>query len=74
MLKYNENIQKDERVLQKQKVAQIPAIVKIQNVSYQEIPAYVKLYIVLEIKKWNREIIFTAMKINTYFEFFHKYN
>lgn len=68
LLKYNAYIWTDERVLQKQKADQTPAVIKIQQASQQEIPACVKLYIVLLLNKGNREIIFTAMKINLKFQ------
>lgn len=58
----------DERVLQKQKAAQTPAVAKIQQASYQGISFNVKLYNVLVLDKGNKEVIFTAMKINLEFQ------
>lgn len=62
----------DERVLQKQKAAQTPAVIKIQQASYQEIPACVKLYVVLALNTENREHVLTSIKINLEFQNTHK--
>lgn len=72
--KYNAYIWTDERVLQKQKAAQTPAVIKIQQASYQEIPACVKLYVVLALNKENRECVLTSIKINLEVQNTHKQN
>lgn len=59
-----------ERVLQKQKAAQTPAVAKIQQASYKGISSCVKLHNVLVLHKGNGEVMFTAMKINTEFQIF----